>query len=152
MIDIHRGGPRAAATSKMERFVIIITKRSILDVVAAVDPPLIHMIYVLGYTYDILVLSRSRTVYLRSWAFLKNNKTNILFIITVTFLFFGTYTISYATESALTILYKFTIKDDGFSSISCYNFIIEFCSILTLIVKNLSVKNVLSHFDFIRDF
>ena len=44
-----RGGSRAAATSKMERFVIInngfqplaiITKRSILDVVAALDPPL----------------------------------------------------------------------------------------------------------------
>ena len=44
-----RGGSRAAATSKMERFVItvngfqpltIITKRSILDVAAALDPPL----------------------------------------------------------------------------------------------------------------
>ena len=44
------GGSRAAATSKMERFVIIvngfqpltiITKRSILDVVAALDPPLL---------------------------------------------------------------------------------------------------------------
>ena len=45
-----RGGSRAAATSKMERFVIIvngfqpltiITKRSILDVAAALDPPLV---------------------------------------------------------------------------------------------------------------
>ena len=45
-----RGGSSAAATSKMERFVIIangwkpltiITKRSILDVAAAVDPSLI---------------------------------------------------------------------------------------------------------------
>ena len=44
-----RGGSRAAATSKMERFVIIvngfqpltiITKRSILDGAAALDPPL----------------------------------------------------------------------------------------------------------------
>ena len=44
-----RGGSRAAATSKMERFVIIvnsfqpltiITKRSILDAAAALDPPL----------------------------------------------------------------------------------------------------------------
>ena len=43
-----RGGSRAAATFKMERFVIIvngwkpltiITKRSILDVAAALDPP-----------------------------------------------------------------------------------------------------------------
>ena len=44
-----RGGSRAAATSKVERFVIIvngwkpvtiITKRSILDVAAILDPPL----------------------------------------------------------------------------------------------------------------
>ena len=44
-----RGGSRIAATSKMERFVIIvngfqpltiITKRSILDVAAFLDPPL----------------------------------------------------------------------------------------------------------------
>ena len=44
-----RGGPRTAATSKMERFVIIasgfkpltiITKRSILDVAAVLGPPL----------------------------------------------------------------------------------------------------------------
>ena len=47
-----RGGSRAAATSKMERFVIIvnggkpltiITKRSILDVAAALDPPLLPL-------------------------------------------------------------------------------------------------------------
>ena len=45
----NRGGSTAAATSKMERFVIIvndwkpltiITKRSILDVAAVLDPPL----------------------------------------------------------------------------------------------------------------
>ena len=45
------GGSRAAVTSKMERFVIIvnvfqpltvITKHSILDVTAALDPPLVH--------------------------------------------------------------------------------------------------------------
>ena len=44
-----KGRSRAAATSKMERFLIIvkgwkpltiITKRSILDVAAALDPPL----------------------------------------------------------------------------------------------------------------
>ena len=48
---ISRGGSRAAATSKIERFVIIvngyqpltiITKRSILDVTAVLDPPLIR--------------------------------------------------------------------------------------------------------------
>ena len=47
--SITRDGSRAAATSKIERFVIIvngfqqltiITKRSILDVSAALDPPL----------------------------------------------------------------------------------------------------------------
>ena len=47
---LFRGGSSAAATSKMERFVIIvngwkpltiITKRSILDVAAALDPPLL---------------------------------------------------------------------------------------------------------------
>ena len=51
-IYIHRGGSRAAATSKMERFVIIvngfqpltiITKCSILDVAAVLDPLLIHI-------------------------------------------------------------------------------------------------------------
>ena len=48
--EIFRGGSRAAATSKMECFVrivngwkplTIITKRPILDVTAALDPPLI---------------------------------------------------------------------------------------------------------------
>ena len=47
---IFRGGSRNAATSKMERFVIIvngfqpltiITKHSILDVSAVLDPPLL---------------------------------------------------------------------------------------------------------------
>ena len=47
---VFRGGSRTAGTSKMERFVIIvnswkpltiITKRSILDVVAVLDPPLV---------------------------------------------------------------------------------------------------------------
>ena len=41
---MFRGGSRAAATSKMERFVIkpltIITKHSMLDVAAALDPTL----------------------------------------------------------------------------------------------------------------
>ena len=49
-LTISRGGSRTAATSKMERFMIIvhswkrlniITKRSIVDVAAALDPPLI---------------------------------------------------------------------------------------------------------------
>ena len=55
---IIRGGSKAAATSKMERFVIIvngfqpltiITKPSILDVAAALDPPLILMNWHLKY-------------------------------------------------------------------------------------------------------
>ena len=50
-VSTCRGGSRAAATSKMEHFVIIvngwkpltvITKRSILDVAATLDPPLIY--------------------------------------------------------------------------------------------------------------
>ena len=50
---IHRGGSRAAATSKMDPFVIIvngwkpltiITKRSILNVAAAVNQLLIHLV------------------------------------------------------------------------------------------------------------
>ena len=50
--NISRGGSRAAATSKMECFVIIvngwkpltiITKRSILDVTAALDQPVISI-------------------------------------------------------------------------------------------------------------
>ena len=51
----RRGGPRTAATSKMERFVItvngfqlltIITKCSILDVAAVLDPPLADYDYI----------------------------------------------------------------------------------------------------------
>ena len=47
---VARGGSRVAATTKMERFMIIfndiqpltiVTKHSILDVVAALDPPLV---------------------------------------------------------------------------------------------------------------
>ena len=50
---INRGGSRAAVTSKMERFVTIvngwkpltiITKRSILDVAASLDPPLVKIL------------------------------------------------------------------------------------------------------------
>ena len=50
VVNIVRSGSRTAATSKMERFVIIVngwkpltitTERSILDVAAALDPPLI---------------------------------------------------------------------------------------------------------------
>ena len=49
-ITLSKGGSRDAATSKMERFVIIVkgfqtltinTKRSISDVAAALDPPLL---------------------------------------------------------------------------------------------------------------
>ena len=50
-VFVNRGGSRTAATSKMERFEIIvnglkpltiITKRSILDVAAVLDPPLVN--------------------------------------------------------------------------------------------------------------
>ena len=48
---VNRGGSRTAATSKVERLVIIvngwkaltiITRRSILDVAGALDPPLVN--------------------------------------------------------------------------------------------------------------
>ena len=38
-----RGGCRTAATPKMELFVIIVTKCSIFDVAAVLDPPLLVM-------------------------------------------------------------------------------------------------------------
>ena len=43
MNNVTRGGSRAASTSKIEHFVIIaiITKLSILDVAAALDPSLV---------------------------------------------------------------------------------------------------------------
>ena len=59
----HRGRSRATATSKMERFVVIvngfqpltiITKRSILDVAVALDLPLTHkylLISLIQYPY-----------------------------------------------------------------------------------------------------
>ena len=59
-----RGGSRAAATSKMERFVIIvngfqpltiITKRSILDVAAVLDPPLKTLILLNYMSYVCIV-------------------------------------------------------------------------------------------------
>ena len=59
----HRGRSRTAATSKMEHFVIIvngwkpltiITKPSILDVAAVLDPPLYHLIF-LSYFFTFLV-------------------------------------------------------------------------------------------------
>ena len=52
-IAVYRGGSRTAATSKMERFVIIvngwkpltiIAKRSILDVAVVLDPPLVYLL------------------------------------------------------------------------------------------------------------
>ena len=58
VVILTRGGSRAAATSKMERFAIIvngwkpltiITKRSILNVAAALDPPLLTVIIYLYY-------------------------------------------------------------------------------------------------------
>ena len=60
--DIFRGGSTAAATSKMERFVIIvngfqpltiIAKPSILDVVAALDPPLIILEESFGFQLNV---------------------------------------------------------------------------------------------------
>ena len=57
---MDRGGARAAAVSKMECFVIIvngwspltiITKHSILDVAAALDPPLVDFLWLTSLIY-----------------------------------------------------------------------------------------------------
>ena len=64
-MHISRGGSRTAATSKIERFVIIvngwktltiITKRSILDVTALLDPPL-YQVFLLSADYGALIVS-----------------------------------------------------------------------------------------------
>ena len=61
------GGSRVAATSKMGRFVIIvnglqpltlITKRSILDVAAALDPPLNTSVAFLPYSQEVLAFPK----------------------------------------------------------------------------------------------
>ena len=58
LVCIPRGGSRTAATSKMERIVIIangfqqltiITERFILDVAAVLDPPLIPLSIISHY-------------------------------------------------------------------------------------------------------
>ena len=63
LTPLTRGGSRGAATSKMESFVIIvngckpltiITKRSILDVAAALDPPLTDRIQYAKYNIQLL--------------------------------------------------------------------------------------------------
>ena len=63
-----RGGSRAAARSKMERLVIIIngfqpltiiTKRSILDLAAALDPPLMHECF-LNFSHQVSARSESQ--------------------------------------------------------------------------------------------
>ena len=67
-MEVVRGGSRAAAASKMECFVIIvngfqpltiITKHSILDVAAALDPPLVVLLLLL-YSYHYVKYARLR--------------------------------------------------------------------------------------------
>ena len=65
MVTTCRSGSRTAATSKMELFVIIIngfqpltiiTKRSILDVAAVLDPPLTYILrFCVKYVVDSLI-------------------------------------------------------------------------------------------------
>ena len=74
-----RGGSRAAATSKMERFVIIvngckplaiITNRFILDVAAALDPPLKNIGKLGQYQYwSLFIVKLSRGRFLEKVAF-----------------------------------------------------------------------------------
>ena len=76
---LNRGGSKAAATSKMEHFVIIvngfqsitiITKCSILDVAAALDPPLLKILF---YNFGFII-----TFYLFSWV--RSSLTNFVSI------------------------------------------------------------------------
>ena len=83
--DIHRGGrSRTAATSKIEIFVIIvndfqpltiITKCSILDVAAVLDPPLIHAFFISN-----IFMSNVRLKLAKNQAKLSNPKTVLLLI------------------------------------------------------------------------
>ena len=66
-----RGGSRTAATSKMERFVIIvngfkpltiITKRSILNVAAVLDPPLKEILSSISAKTDSIQLAWSYSI------------------------------------------------------------------------------------------
>ena len=65
--SVSRGGSRTAATSKMEHFVIIvngwkpltiITKCSILDVAAVLDPPLVGCCHKRTFLSSILFLNK----------------------------------------------------------------------------------------------
>ena len=77
VVSISRGGSRAAATSKMKCFLIIvngrkpltiITKHSILDVAAALDPSLIRML-------------KQRKWCVRMFFFLDHESTRLLIIV-----------------------------------------------------------------------
>ena len=77
----NRGGSRTAATSKMERLVIIvngwkpltiITKRSILDVAAALDPPLRNIRILSSEDLD-FVKTRKKAAALSSYRNYNNN-------------------------------------------------------------------------------
>ena len=77
----RRDGSRIAGTSKMERFVMIVndfrpltivTKRSILDVAAALDPPLGRLLLSINFTVKCeLVLSELRKTVLHRGFILK---------------------------------------------------------------------------------
>ena len=77
LLTAGRGGSRAAATSKTECFVIIIngykpltiiTKLSILDVAAALDPPLT------GVVWEILEIAIGENLFNRQFRFSRNKK------------------------------------------------------------------------------
>ena len=83
---IFKGGSRAAATSRMECFVIIVngwnTKHFILDFAAALDPPLIFAIFVWvsGFSSQPSLMGSdyasdpySGTLEQRPWHFYENN-------------------------------------------------------------------------------
>ena len=84
LIETYRGRSRTAATSKMERFVIIvngckpltiITKRSILDVAAVLDPPL-NLFIILFILYNRSAFSK---ISLNIGILLRSFLINVLF-------------------------------------------------------------------------
>ena len=82
---VARGGSRVAATTKMERFVIIfngiqpltiITKHSILDVVAVLDPPLVAIPLLMANDLTNFTLRKD-------FAFAKNSGQVVRFVIKI---------------------------------------------------------------------
>ena len=73
-VQVHKGGPRTATTSKMERFVIIFNGFRRLNIItkyvaAVLDPPLVHIKKVASLLFRILELfTHGGCIFFRSLA------------------------------------------------------------------------------------